>query len=356
MKKLTDSSDAAAKEVKAQSKAKADKAKKVAKVKKQRLEASNRRRRTLTRTRTVRYGLRNFSRNMWLTVAATVVMTITLLIIFATVVASSLLNETIKDQRQKMDISIYFKAETSDDTLRNLAGKLRVISNVTSVDVSNSQQEYEKAVDANKHDQAYMEALTLAASSGDGMQLPAVIHVKLDDTQNRAAVDDLVANDALFQEWIDQARATSDDAQIRQNTLNRLADIMNVAQRIGFGAAALFVVISILIIFNTIRMAIFSRREEINMMKAIGADQHFIRGPFLVEAELYGVIAALVASALGYLALTQFLPSLGRYIEVGQTQDFMVQWFWLVLLAMIAIGLVIGSISARLAVRRYLKP
>ena len=350
MKKLNPSGPPKA-EIAAKNAAKA----KAAKAHKQRLE-HDRRRRTLTRTRVMRYGLRNFSRNMWLTVAATAVMTITLLIIFATVVASSLLNETIKAQRQKMDISIYFRAETSDDTLRNLTGKLRVIPNVSSVNTSNSDDEYKKAVDANKHDQAYMEALSLAASSGQGMQLPAVIHVKLHDTDDRAAVDEIITNDALFKEWIDHARATSDDVQIRQNTLNRLADIMNVAQRVGFGAAGLFVVISILIIFNTIRMAIFSRREEIDMMKAIGADQRFIRGPFLVEAELYGVIAALVATTLGYLALMQFLPSLGRYIEVGYTQEFMIQWFWLVALAMIAIGLVIGSISALLAVRRYLKP
>jgi cell division transport system permease protein len=188
------------------------------------------------------------------------------------------------------------------------------------------------------------------------MSLPAVIHVKLKNTDNRQPIDDLIVDDQQFQTWLDQERTSSDDAKIRQNTVKRLSEIMTFARQVGFGAAAVFVVISILIIFNTIRMAIFSRRDEIDMMKAIGANQRFIRGPFLIEAELYGLIAAVVATAIGYLALLQILPNVGRYIEVSSTQNFVAQWFWLILLAMVALGVIIGDISARLAVRRYLKP
>jgi cell division transport system permease protein len=325
-------------------------------VAKRRLTVHTRQRAMLTKTRIMRYGVRNFTRNAWLTVAATAVMTITLLIIFATLMASSMLSETITAQRQKMDISLYFKAETSDDTLRNLAGKLRIIQNVASVDVSNSAAEYNKAVEANKNDPEYMSALSEAAANGAPMQLPAVIHVKLKDTDDRKAIDSLVANDQQFQEWVDTSRSGSDDVQIRENTVKRLSDIMTFAQKIGFGAAAIFVVISVLIIFNTIRMAIFSRREEIDMMKAIGADQHFIRGPFLIEAELYGIIAAVLATAIGYLTMVKILPIIGQYMEVSGTRNMMTDWFWLILLGIVALGVIIGDVSARLAVRRYLKP
>lgn len=333
--------------------------------KKQRLADSQHKHALLTKARIMRYGLRNFTRNAWLTVAATAIMTITLLIIFATLMASSVLGETITAQRQKMDISLYFKAETTDEMLRQLRGQLCILSNVQQcsdggngggVEWSDSAQEYNKAVEANKNDQAYMDALSLAASEGEGMKLPAVIHVKLKNTDDRSAVDKLVTTSALFKEWIDASRTGSDDAQIRQNTVQRLSDVMTFAQRIGFGAAAIFVVISVLIVFNTIRMAIFSRRDEIDMMKAIGADQHFIRGPFLIEAELYGAIAAVVATAIGYLVLIKALPALGQYIEVSGTQAMAAQWFWLILIAMVALGMLIGDVSARLAVRRYLKP
>lgn len=329
--------------------------KKSAPVARKRLANNRNNRNFLTRTRIMRYGFRNFSRNAWLTIAATLIMTITLLIIFATFVASLILNETITAQRQKMDISIYFKAETKDDILRNLSGKLRIIPNVASVNISTSEDEYSKAVNMNGDDPAYIEALSIAAANGEAMQLPAVIHVKLKDTENRSEVDKIIKNDEQFQEWMDKSRSSSDDVQIRQNTIDRLSNVMSFAQKIGIGAAIIFVVISILVIFNTIRMAIFSRREEIDMMKAIGADQNFIRGPFLIEAELYGIIAAVIATAVGYFVIIKVFPMLGQYIEVAGTQKIVTQWFGLILIAMVILGLLIGYISSRLAVRRYLK-
>jgi cell division transport system permease protein len=102
-------------------------------------------------------------------------------------------------------------------------------------------------------------------------------------------------------------------------------------------------------------MTIFSRRDEIAMMKSIGADNYFIRGPFLVEAELYGLIAALIAMALGYLILTKLFPSLANYIEVDETEMFVRTWWPVILLAMMAIGWILGYVSARLALHKYLK-
>ena len=130
---------------------------------------------------------------------------------------------------------------------------------------------------------------------------------------------------------------------------------MNYASRAGIVAAVIFIVISVLIIFNTIRMTIFSRRDEISMERSIGADNYFIRGPFLVEAELYGIIAAIIAMILGYLVLTKLLPSLGSYIEVTRTQAIVSQWWWAILLGMMFIGFLIGDLSARMALRKYLK-
>ena len=328
---------------------------KTPRVAKTRLATARHQHALLTQWRIVRYGLRNFTRNVWLTIAATIMMIIPLLIIFMTVVASSVFSEIIDAQRAKIDISIYFKANTSDDTLKNLAGKLRIIPNVTSVDISDSANEYKKMQDANKNDPDYMNALSLVASNGQSVQLSAVIHVKLENPEDHAAVDKLVANDPQFQQWLDKDRMNSDDTATRENTVKRLSDVMAFVQRIGFGLAIVFVAISVLIIFNTIQMAIFSRRDEIDMERAIGADPKFIRGPFLVEAELYGVIAAVVTTAIGYIVATKALPALSAYVEVAGTQAMLAQWFWTILFAMILLGFAIGDVSARLAVRRYLK-
>ncbi len=303
----------------------------------------------LTLSRVARYGLRNFTRNAWLTIAATAVMVITLLIIFVTVVASSVLGEAITSQKQKIDLSLYIKANASEDVLRTLAGKLRIQPNVTEVSISTSENEYKKASKDN------VEGWSLVVDEGIKPAIPAVIHVKLADMSKRKAIEKFISGDPQFKQWVDSSVANSQDVEARQQTINKLSSLMDVASRVGIVAGSFFVVISVLIIFNTIRMTIFSRRDEISMMKSIGADSYFIRGPFLIEAELYGVIAAIIAMVVGYLLSTKLLPGLGGYIEVKQTKSFILHWWWLILLGMITTGFVIGDLSARLALRKYLK-
>lgn len=303
----------------------------------------------LTLSRVARYGLRNFTRNAWLTIAATAVMVITLLIIFVTVVASSVLGEAITSQKQKIDLSLYIKANASEDVLRTLAGKLRIQPNVTEVSISTSENEYKKASRDN------VEGWSLVVDEGIKPAIPAVIHVKLADMSKREAIEKFISGDPQFKQWVDSSVANSQDVEARQQTINKLSSLMDIASRVGIVAGSFFVVISVLIIFNTIRMTIFSRRDEISMMKSIGADSYFIRGPFLIEAELYGVIAAIIAMVVGYLLSTKLLPGLGGYIEVNQTKSFILHWWWLILLGMITTGFVIGDLSARLALRKYLK-
>lgn len=322
------------------------------KTKKQRLANGQRRRTLLTFSRVVRYGLRNFTRNAWLTVAATVVMVITLLIIFVAGVATSVLDETITSQKQKMDISLYFKPETPKSDLESMAQNLRKQSDVTSVTISTSQQEYEKFIKSSKQ---VNDAVSFAMDNGGEVKLSSVIHVKLKDFNQRDELNKFANQDKTFKKWQDKSRNNDDDITIRQNTVDKLSNIMNYAGKVGAVAGVIFAIISILIIFNTIRMTIFSRRDEISMMKAIGADQYFIRGPFLVEAELYGLIAAVATMVLGYLILTSVLPSLGSYIEVTKTQALVHTWWWAILLGLMALGFFIGNISARLALHRYLK-
>ena len=111
-----------------------------------------------------------------------------------------------------------------------------------------------------------------------------------------------------------------------------------------------------LIIFNTIRMAIFNRKEEIQMMKLIGADRSFIRGPFVVEAIVYGFIAAIIATALGIGLLYGMQDKLASWgVAIGPTLDYILMYIGFVLLGMIALGGLVGTISSLMATRRYLK-
>jgi cell division transport system permease protein len=116
------------------------------------------------------------------------------------------------------------------------------------------------------------------------------------------------------------------------------------------------VVIAFLIIFNTIRMAIFNRHEEIYMMKLIGADKGFIRGPFIVEAIIYGILAAIFAGIILIGMLSVLREHLVDYgVEIESTYN-LAQGYWPVFfLALLLVGIFIGTISSYLATRKYLR-
>ena len=311
------------------------------------------RRRYLTWMRMTRYGANNFTRNAWLTTAATAVMTITLLIIFMTFIARQALVGTVDELRQKVDISIYLRNDIEDDEVRDVIGKFESTENVVSVryiDIEEAKQTY---IDQNQPSAEQLQAIS---------ELPVTpffpsLRVIVKDPNDTSALASLVANDQAVKRALhpDPKRAPSFSGE-KKKVIETISKWTAFAERGGLLAAIVFIAISMLIIFNTIRMAIFNRKEEIQMMKLIGADKNFIRGPFVVEAVMYGFIAALIATALGYALLQYAQKPLSNYgIAIGPTLDNFTLFAPLVLLIMILIGATIGIISSRLAVRRYLK-
>lgn len=311
------------------------------------------RRRWLTWLRMTRYGANNFTRNAWLTTAATAVMTITLLIIFMTFIARQALVSTVDELRQKVDISIYLRNDIEDDEVREVIGKFKATENVESVryiDIEEAKQTY---IDQNKPSAEQLQAIS---------ELPVTpffpsLRVIIEDPNDTSALASLVANDGTVKDALhpDPKRAPSFSGE-KKKVIETISKWTAFAERGGLVAAVIFIAISMLIIFNTIRMAIFNRKEEIQMMKLIGADKGFIRGPFVVEAVMYGFVAALIATTIGYILLYSAEKPLSNYgIAIGATLDTLTLFVPLVLIVMIMIGALIGILSSRLAVRRYLK-
>lgn len=308
------------------------------------------RRRWLTFVRMCRYGVNNFSRNTWLTVAATAVMTITLLIIFITVAARQTLVNSIDDIRDKVDMSVYLKTDVSDDAVSQIFTDMNNLESVTKVDYVTPEQARENFAEDNSADASTLSALNEATN-----KFPGTMRVKLVDINDTSELENYVNNDPVVQENIDPNREPSFAGE-RRSAIKNIGKAVDFADRAGLIATVVFVTISSLIVFNTIRMAIFNRRDEIEMMKLIGADKSFIRGPFIVEAIVYGFVAALIATAIGLGMLFSAQGKLLQYgVAVTPTIDFVVTYIGLVVLGMIFLGAIIGIISSMLATRRYLK-
>lgn len=334
-----------------------DKEKKLKNVSKKSLRAMQKTRKrhvVRERARIVKYGTKGFGRNIWLSTAATVVMAITLIILFVTVVASVILTNTADLMKDKIDITIYFKPNTTKEALGELSEAISADANVKSVETSTSEEEYAKFLEENGESDEILNILDDDMTKMMIAKMQATMRIKVHDVDNLDSIRDIVDNSELFRNYTDKEKAPTYDVNRAEiATINSWA---RIARTGGVILAAVFLVISILIIFSTIRMAIFSRREEIYMMKLVGADKSFIRGPFLIEAEICGVIAGTVAGVVSFCGFKVMSPKLASYgINVDSINNVLdSNQLILVFLAFIVMGMVIGRISARLAVSKYL--
>lgn len=316
---------------------------------KQLAQQKRKRRQWITFVRMCRYGVNNFSRNAWLTIAATAVMTITLLIVFTTLAARNTLVTTVDEIKDKVDMSIYLKTDVEDSVVSEIKTDLKKLQSVTDVSYVSPEDARRGFAKDNGSD-----ANTLSALNEAENKFPGTLRVKLIDINDTDELSKFVNDNQLVKDNQDPNRSAS-FAGDRKQAIKGITEGVVFAERAGLVATFVFVIISSLIVFNTIRMAIFNRKDEIEMMKLIGAEKSFIRGPFIVEAVVYGFIAAVLATGLGVMGLIGLKDKLIKGIELQPTIDFTLTYIGFIILGMIALGALIGVLSSLLATRRYLK-
>jgi cell division transport system permease protein len=266
------------------------------------------------------------------------------------VVAQNVLSDTTEVVGKRIERSIYLKTGTTSDQASGILKDIRGLSNVESVSFISTEQGRANFADKNKASVGTLSALNEAAN-----KIPATVRIVLKDVNDTSQLVKYVNTSTELKKYIDPERKPTFMSE-RKSATDTIASWTRIAQQIGVAMSIIFVSISTLIIFNTIRMAIFNRKEEIQMMKLIGADRSFIRGPFVVEAMVYGFIAAVLATIIGMSFLSFAAGKMqGWGVEAGPTVALFTTYIGLVLLGMIALGALIGTISSLLATRRYLK-
>jgi cell division transport system permease protein len=138
-----------------------------------------------------------------------------------------------------------------------------------------------------------------------------------------------------------------------QQTSKRILQVARVIEVVFLVAVVVLLAASVLLIANTIRLSIFSRRREIEVMKLVGATNWFVRGPFMVEGLLCGLVGALAAVVLLLIGKEAALPAILGHID--SSNDVKALGFTVTALILLAVGLVVGALGSGLTLRRYLK-
>jgi cell division transport system ATP-binding protein len=300
----------------------------------------------ITVWRIVIAGPRNFVRNAWLSTAATAVMTVTLSLILISFFLNNALTVAIQGIINKIDVSIYLVDGLNEAQVTDFETKLKQVENVESVKYISKAEALAIFRRQHQGDPKVLEGLSEADNP-----LPISFQVKAKDPNQLDPLTAFVER-ADIKPLVDEF---SYEGQ-RKQSVDRVARVSSVLKTGGLIGSIIFTVISILIIFNTIRMAIFTRRGEIEIMKLVGATNWFIRGPFIFEGALYGIIASMLATGLFYAILGASSDRLISFIgDIGSTIRSFEALPGVVLLAVMAIGSFIGALSSLLAMARYLK-
>ncbi len=311
-----------------------------------------RHRKLITFSRVVMTGLTNFLRNAWLAAAAMAVMVVTLTVVLFSVITSATFNNTIAQINDKIKISVYLNDSVSKSQAEDLMQQLRDLPTVK--DVSYVSKAEATAEFRSDHEQSkdLLQAITQV-----GSPLPASIKITPVDTSNITPIKAFLDKPENVSKQDPQA-GTSYSGD-RKQAIDKIAHATNVLRQAGVATIIVFAVISVLIIFNTIQMAIFNRRDELTIMRLLGASTWYIRGPFVVETTVYGIISALISVGLidlMFIASSSALQasSLGL-LDINYASSYFHSHFWVLLGLQLLVGILIGAASSIVATRRYLK-
>lgn len=304
----------------------------------------------ITLRRIIRTGMLNFIRNAWLGVAAMAVMVITLTFILFSVIANATFSNTVQQITDKIDISVYLKDTVDSKTTKSLIEQLRSVDNVKSVQFVSK----DDALEAYKKQNANNLDLLLAISQTDN-PLPATLQIKPKDPNKIESIKSFLEKKEIKDLQSDETSYSGD----RKDAIDKITHATAFFRKVGVVGVLVFAFISMLIIFNTIQMAIFNRRDEITIMRLLGASTNFIRGPFIVESIIYGIVSGVLSIVIVHGVFTvsahTFEASSLGLLDINFSNQYFADKYWLFVAMQLGIGILIGAISSLIATRRYLK-
>ncbi len=291
-------------------------------------------------------GFHNFIRNAWLSTSAVAIMVVTLTIILSSSMVNSTLTDTVSDIAEQITVSVFLKDGAEETATEQLRTVLENSENVKEVRFVSTQDALAIFQEQNRGDDTLMAVFALTGPD----VLPASFEVVPKDLSYIDAIVE-VASKAEFAAVVDETSVN----EARRESIANIARAQDFIALASIGAASMFAVISILIVFNTIRMAVFTRSDEIEIMKLIGATPRYIRGPFMFEAAMYGLFAGIIATVIAYSLLLGLGPRLENHLLIKPTVELYSDNFVLVMGVAIFAGIAIGLISSTFSLVRYLR-
>lgn len=289
-------------------------------------------------------GAANFQRNGWLGAATISVMAITLFVIGSLFVANDLFQNVAQDLQDKIDISAYFREDAPEEKILEARKFIMQNPQVKSVEYVSKDEAYQKFKETHKDDSAVLDSLQELGTN----PLFASLNIKAASVDSFSYVADSIES-SKYKEFIREVNYKKN-----QTSIEKFFSIVSFVRKSGLFTALILAVIVILITFNTIRLTIYTHKQEIEIMKLVGGTNWFIRGPFIIEGILYGILACAAAMFMLYMGIAAVSSKITGFLPSSDLLSFYKSSFWNLLAMELAIGAILGSTSSFIAIRKYL--
>ena len=298
--------------------------------------------------RVIRAGFMNFWRNSWVSLAAILVVVITLFTIGSLVFSRAILGSVLTQVQNRIDISVYFKTDAEEQDILALKDLVSKLDEVKSVEYVSAEEALANFKERHKDNALINQSLE---ELGDN-PLGAALNIKAKEiSQYESIAKFLNAGGGAF----DSSAIDKINYFQNKKIIDRLSLILDSTKNLGLIISLILIGISVLVTFNTIRLTIYAAREEVEVMRLVGASNKFVSGPFIVEGIMYGFISTVVVMVLFYPFTLWIGARVGRFFGDINIFEYYISNFGQIFFTLLAIGVVLGAVSSFIAVRRYLK-
>jgi cell division transport system permease protein len=304
-----------------------------------------------TARRIVRFGIQNYIRNGWLSLAATIMMTMTLFVVSVFALQTYVIKTTIGSIQEKLDMAIYLTDTPSEEEVAKFLSDIKNYPEIREVAYLNKDQVIQE------WNRLSVDQKIKSQVNAENNPLPRTVKLKAHNPESLDAVAERI-NDSNFskQNYIRNISYRNNRPIIQQ-----LIERSKKIKQSGLIVSILFGIIAVTFIYNTIRIIVRFREDEISIMKLVGATDSFVRGPFLVEGMLYGVLAGLltVAALFFYLqnGLSESVTSIVNpdTLIAGQVFTIYKTNLFLITITLVGSAVVLSLICSWLSLRHHLK-
>ncbi|MEK7541537.1 MAG: permease-like cell division protein FtsX [Patescibacteria group bacterium] len=297
----------------------------------------------VTVQRVIRAGFLGFRRNGWLSTATTLVMALVLFVLGNLVFVGAFADTALRSLESKIDITVYFVPDAEESEILAVAREVEALQDVRAVEYVS--RDAALALFRERHRENALIASALEELGDNPLQ--ASINITAVDPGHYGTISDFLAGRKYpIVEKINYFE--------NQAVIERLSSVMGTARGSGAALTLILAFIAVLVAFNTIRLAIYTMREEIGIMRLVGASSWFIRGPFLVSGVLYGVAAAVMALIVFFPLTWLAAPKLAFLVPEFNLFNYFLSNIVQLSLIMLGAGVGLGVMSSFVAVRRYL--